>query len=129
MAFIIKSDPQPLAVDQRVLVSVKRFGAADPKAGDDAYFWHSETAGGFGLAARGVINAVSDEDPVDLAITVTAGAPGLHFGVAALKAHRDGDDNSPITGLAKILYRHSLNKVARLSQDEAALLAQHWQAR
>ncbi|RYG87520.1 MAG: hypothetical protein EON59_07170 [Alphaproteobacteria bacterium] len=129
MAFIIKSDPQPLTVDQRVLVSVKRYEAADPRSGDDVYFWHSETTGGSGLAARGVITAVSDEDPVDLAVTITAAAPVSPIGVAALRSHRDVGDNSPITGLAKILYRHSLNKVARLSQDEAALLAGHWEAR
>lgn len=126
MTFIVKSDPQPLAAGQRVLISVKRYKSADPQAGGDVYFWHSETAKGLGLVTKGVIDAVSDEDPVDLAITVTDTAPGSLFGLAELKAHRDLDDGSPIAGLAKTLYRHSHNKVAELAEEEAALLANHW---
>lgn len=129
MTFIVKSDPQSLTAGQRVLISVKRYRSADPQAGDDVYFWHSETAKGSGLVAKGVVDAVSDENPVDLVITVTDAASGTRFGVAELKAHRDLSDGSPIAGLANTLYRQSHNKVAALSTDEAALLAHHWQAR
>lgn len=126
MAFIIKSDPQPLSTGQRILVSVKRYKAASPAAGDEVFLWHSGTAGGTGLAARGLIDAISNDNPIDLAITVTDIASRPCFGVEDLKAHRDLDDGAPIAGLAKTLYRHSLNKVAALSEDEAALLDARW---
>lgn len=126
MSFIVKSDPKPLAEGQRAWIPAKRYLSADPKAGDTVYLWHSETAGGTGLVARAVIDAVSDEDPVDLALTVIEANPDKRFGVAELKAHRDLDDGSPIGGLAKKLYRHSHNKIAELTVGEAALLAGHW---
>ena len=126
MAFIIKCDPIALQPGQRIILAAKAYARASPTSGDDLYIWLSESAGGMGLAAAGRIEAVSAEDPIDLAVQITRATPTARFGVADLKAHRDLDDGSPIAGLARKLYRHSLNKVAELEAQEETFLAGRW---
>jgi|GEM_PF-631881 len=126
MAFIIKCDPFPLRAGQPGLVSVKRYESAAPEQGDEVFLWFSETAGGMGLAGRGLVHAVSDDNPADIAIMVEATAPARVLNKGQLAAHRDTDGDGPISGLAQKLFRHSHNKVASLDAQEAAFLFEHW---
>ena len=126
MAFIIKCNPVALQPGERIILAEKAYARASPISGDDLYIWLSESAGGMGLAAAGKIEAVSAEDPIDLAVLITRATPTARFGIADLKAHRDLEDGSPIAGLARKLYRHSLNKVAELLSEEAEFLESRW---
>lgn len=128
MAFIIKYDPFPIEAGQPALVRVKRYEGARPGPGDQVFLWFSETTRGAGLAGRGVIHAVSDEDPADLAIVIEAGAPSRALAKAHLAPHRD-ESEGPLAGLARKLFRHAHNKVAALDGEEAAFLTEHWAGR
>lgn len=128
MAFIIKCDPFPLRAGQPGLVNVKRYEDAAPERGDEVFLWFSETTGGTGLAGRGLVHAVSDENPADIAIVVEATAPARELSKGQLAPHRDTDEDGPLSGLARKLLRHSLNKVASLDAQEAAFLTEHWDA-
>lgn len=129
MAFIIKCDPFGISAGQPGLVSVKRYEGAKPEQGDQVFLWFSETARGVGLAGRGVVHAVSDEDPADIAIVIEAAAPARALTKAHLAPHRDASGGGPLSSLARKLFRHSLNKVAALDAEEETFLSQHWEAR
>ena len=126
MAFIIKCDPFPLQAGQRCLVTVRRYERAAPEHGDELFLWFSETAGGTGLAGRGRVHAVGDEDPADIAIVVEATAPARALNKGGLAPHRDAHGTGPLSGLARKLFRHALNKVAALDAQETAFLIGHW---
>ena len=126
MTFIIKCDPFPLRAGERRLVAVKRYDGATPAEGDPVFLWFSETTGGAGLAGRGVVHAVGEEDPVDIAMVIEATAPARALNKAHLAPHRDSETNAPITGLARKLFRNALNKVAALEAQETAFLFEHW---
>jgi hypothetical protein len=129
MTFIIKCDPFPVGAGQRGLASVKRYEGAAPEQGDQVFLWFAETAGGPGLAGRGLVHAVSDDDPADIAIVIEAAAPARALTKAHLAPHRDASDGGPLASLARKLFRHSLNKVAALDAQEAAFLTEHWDGR
>lgn len=122
LAYIVKCDPVDLRVGQRVFVQAPAYEGASPVAGEVVFLWFSRTPERAGLAGRGLIEAVSDDHPMDLAIRVDAVAPAIPFTIADLRANRDVTDGTPEAGLARKLYRHSLNKVARLEDDEAERL-------
>lgn len=124
-AYIIKADPIDLS-DQQVLITAPRFKGAAPSAGDEVFVWFSETAGGAGLAALGSIVAATDGDPITLGVRVEQRLAARSFGKADLAPSRDTGDG-PIHGLAAKLYRHSLNKVAELSDAEADLLRDRYE--
>lgn len=129
MAFIIKCDLFDISAGQPGLVSVKRYEGAKPEQGDLVFLWFSESARGAGLAGHGLVHAVSDEDPADIAIVIEAAGPARALTKAHLAADRDTSGNGPLSSLARKLFRHSLNKVAILDADEEAFLSEHWEAR
>lgn len=94
MTFIIKCDPFPLRAGERRLVAVKRYDGATPAEGDPVFLWFSETTGGVGLAGRGVVHAVGEEDPVDIAMVIEATAPARALNKAHLAPHRDSEPHS-----------------------------------
>ncbi len=126
MAFIIKCDPFPLHRSGRVLLSAKRYKAAAPSEGDALFLWFSEAAGGAGLAGHGVVQAVGDSDPIDIAVLIEATAPPRPLNKSHVAPYRDTDVGGAIAGLAGKLFRHALNKVAALESDEAAFLFARW---
>lgn len=129
MAFIIKCDPFPLQAGQPGLVSVKRYGGAALQQGDQVFLWFSETAGGLGLAGHGIVHAVSDDDPADIAFLVDATEPARALSKSHLAPHRDTGGTGPLPSLSRKLFRHSLNKVAAIDAEEATFLADHWDTR
>lgn len=129
MAFVIKCDPFVLSTGQPGLVNVERYEGATPEQGDQVFLWFSEAARGDGLAGRGIVHAVSDENPVDIAIVVEAAAPARALTEAHLAPHRDTGGNGPLSSLARKLVQHSPNKVASLDVEEETFLSEHWGAR
>ncbi len=128
VAYVVKCDPVALTVGERIFVQVPPYGGASPGAGDVVFLWFSGPGDGAGLACRGRIAAASDDEPMDLFITVDAAAPAIPLTIDELRASRDAMDGPPAAGLARKLYRHSLNKVARLEDAEAELLDRHFDA-
>jgi hypothetical protein len=126
MAFIIKCNPVPLSVGGRIVLEAPIYEDADPAAGDAIFIWFSESAGGTGLAGRGVVQAVSHDDPIDVAILVEATSPITPMQNRSLRVSRNAGDGSPIGALSRKLYRNSLNKVAHLEEPEAERLMRQW---
>lgn len=126
MPYIVKCDPLDLIVGQRVIVQAPAYAGASPAAGDVVFLWFSGPTESAGLAGRGLIEAVSDDHPMDLAIRVDAVAPVIPLTIEDLRSSRDDIGGAPTAGLARKLYRHSLNKVARLENDEAESLERHF---
>lgn len=128
MEFIIKCNPVPVILGGRIVVGAPIFEGARPAAGDSIFLWFSESAGGTGLAGRGVVQAVSNDDPIDVAILVEATAPATPMLNRSLRVARNADDGSPIAGLSRKLYRNSLNKIAHLDKLESERLLRQWSA-
>lgn len=117
MAIVIKCDPIPLHVGGRALLSAPLYKGAQPQAGDAVFIWFSETTGGSGLAAHGVIEAASDDG--DIALTVHQTSPRRALDKRTLAPERDAPGS--LGGLAAKLYRNAHNKIAQLDDDEAKL--------
>lgn len=126
MTFVLKCDPFPVVMNQGCLLSLNRFEDAAPTQGDLAFIWFREGGGGTGLAARGVVRAVSDDNPADIALTIVACAPARPLGKLDLAPYRNAEVPGALPGLARKLYKHGHNKVARLENVEAEFLADRW---
>ena len=55
-------------------------------------------------------------------VRVDQSVNSCNFGLNEIAPHRDSAEDTPIVGLAHKLYYQSHNKVARITDDEAALL-------
>jgi len=128
MAFIIKCDPAPIIAGARVILRAPAYEGADPAAGEAVFLWFSESAGGAGLAGHGVVQAVSHDDPIDVAVLIEATEPTSAMRIEHLRGAGDDADRAPLAGLKRKLYRHSLNKVAELDEIEADYLRRRWSA-
>jgi hypothetical protein len=99
--------------------------------GDVIFMFSSETQGGQGLFARGVVTSVeatprkrgvARQTPrVSITVKRTALA-GRALGRRELKSFDDWDDGRPETELNFKFYRQSTNKIVGLSDDTAAFL-------
>ncbi|WP_406851792.1 hypothetical protein WEU32_10055 [Brevundimonas sp. BH3] len=122
MAIVIICDPITLHVGGRSLLSAPLYKGAQPRAGDAVFIWFSETAGGIGLAAHGIVEAASDDG--DIALTIHQTSPLRAFDKRMLAPERDAPGS--LDGLAAKLYRNAHNKIAQLDDDEAKLLLSYW---
>jgi hypothetical protein len=120
--FISKSPRPAQSSSGKCLIEVPRYRGANPRAGDRVFLWFSETKGGEGLAGIATVEAVRDGNPVTLGLVVSNATPMRPLSKAMLKPFRDSGEDEPQGGLAAKLYRHSLDKVARLSGSEAEFL-------
>ena len=124
MPYIAKTAPMQVGPDGSVQVEEKPYyGGQNIRAGDVIYLWSSETRGGVGLWGRGRVVSVQRraERPV-VTVRVDQRADSRGFGLNEIAPHRDSTADAPIAGLARKLYTHSLNKVAYITDAEAALL-------
>lgn len=132
MAYVIKCPvPDPDAETFVFTAQKTMYGGKAVTPGDRIYIFDSETAGGSGLIARGVVTRVEAVPPkpgidrqtprISLAITreATARRP---LGRAQLKAHDDWDDGQPATELNFKFYRQATNKIGGVSDAAAAYL-------
>lgn len=132
MAFAIKAaidDPQAPAF--AFAAQKTMYGGKDVAVGDDIFLFASETEGGQGLIARGIVTAagavakisgIARQTPrVNLAIARTALAM-RPLGRRELKPFANWKDGQPATELNFKLYRQATNKVVGLSEPAAAFL-------
>lgn len=128
MPFIAKTAPLTVSSDDQVKIEEKPFyGGQNIRPGDLVYLWSSETQGGVGLWGRGTVVAVhSRKDKPVVTVRVDRRMNAGNFGYGQIAPHRDSPADTPIVGLARKLCKHALNKVAYISDAEAALLQQRF---
>jgi hypothetical protein len=107
------------------------YGGKHVAKGDTVFVFASETDGGHGLIARGVVTAVkaiakkvgvARQTPrVSIAVKRTARAK-RPLGRSELKHFTDWDDGRPETELNFKFYRQATNKVIGVSDEAAAFL-------
>lgn len=127
MAVIIKCNRiERLAAPERIVVEAPR-RTAYPQVGERAFIWTSESRGGEGLVAAGVITTVGPGNHGSTRLTIAPdGRPIANpLGKNDLKPHRDASPGSPLVGIARKLYRDSLTKIATLGAEEEEFLNGH----
>ena len=124
MWFIVKTNPLPLREDSALVMTLPTFYGGEMIAqGDSFYLWFSETAGGGGLAGRGLVLSVACEGRRRTVTLHIEGTPVTPLANLLLEPHRD-NQVSPEGMLSRKLYRHSHNKIAGIGDAERTLLEQ-----
>ena len=132
MAFAIKAAIDDARVKTFVLPAQKTmYGGKLIVAGDTVFLFASETDGGSGLIARGVVTSaepvakkrgIARQTPrVSVTIKRTALAK-RPLGRDDLKPFKDWNDGRPETELNFKFYRQSTNKIVGISDETAAFL-------
>lgn len=132
MAFAIKAAIEDMRVRTFVFAAQKTmYGGKHIAAGDEVFLFASETDGGHGLIARGVVTSaepvarkrgVERQTPrVSVTIKRTALAK-RPLGRNDLKSFKDWNDGQPATELNFKFYRQSTNKIVGISDETAAFL-------
>ena len=132
MAFAIKAAIEDMRAKTLVFAAQKTmYGGKHIAAGDEVFLFASETDGGHGLIARGVVasaepvarkRGVERQTPrVSVTIKRTALAK-RPLGRSELKPFKDWNDGEPATELNFKLYRQSTNKIVGISNETAAFL-------
>lgn len=107
------------------------YGGKQIAPGAEVFVFASETEGGIGLCAAGVVTSaepvprlegIERQTPrVNVTIRRT-GSPSKRLGRAELKAFTDWDDGRPETELNFKFYRQATNKIGGISETAAAFL-------
>jgi len=132
MAFAIKAEIRDPGAQTFTFTAQKTmYGGKHVRVGDTIFIFASETEGGRGLVARGVVTAaegvpripgLARQTPrVSLSIRRTALAK-RPLGRAELKSFKDWTDGRPETELNFKYYRQATDKVVGLSDGAAAFL-------
>jgi hypothetical protein len=132
MAFAIKAAIEDMRAKTFVFAAQKTmYGGKHIAAGDEVFLFASETDGGHGLIARGVVTSaepvarkrgVERQTPrVSVTIKRTALAK-RPLGRSELKPFKDWNDGEPATELNFKFYRQSTNKIVGISNETAAFL-------
>lgn len=132
MAFVLKAEVGDLPAETLSFSAQKTmYGGKHVAVGDVVFVFASETSGGQGLVARGVVTAaqptpriagVARQTPrVSLTIRVTARA-ARPLGRRDLKAFTDWNDGRPETELNFKFYRQATDKLCAVSDAAAAYL-------
>lgn len=133
MMFAVKAAiDQPDATVFVLKAQKTMYGGKHITAGDTIFIFASETDGGSGLIARGVVTAaravprkagVARQTPrVDITIRRASSAK-RKLGRTELKAFTDWEDGKPETELNFKFYRQATNKVVGISDLTAKFLA------
>jgi hypothetical protein len=132
MSYVIKADiTDPEAKQFSFRAAKTMYGGKGIRAKDEIFVFASETQGGKGLVARGVVTAavpIKRKEPGDrvtprVSIEVKRVAKAKRsLGRADLNTFRDWDDGKPETELCFKLYRQSTNKICGISDETAAFL-------
>jgi hypothetical protein len=133
MAYVVKaalSDPHA----KRFVFTAQKtmYGGKRIAAGDTVYIFASETEGGQGLVARGVVvsaeatpqkRGVDRQTPrVSVTVRRTAALAKRWIGRTALKKFDDWDDGRPESELNFKFYRQATNKIGGISDAAAEFL-------
>ena len=133
MPFVVKAAiADPRAKTFRFAAQKTMYGGKTIAAGDEIFIFASETDGGAGLIARGIVTeaeptprkrGVARQTPrVSIAVRRTALAK-RKLGRDALMAWRGVDDGSPQAELDFKFYRQSTNKICGISGAAAKFLS------
>lgn len=136
MSYLIKAaiaDPDARQFSFRAAKTM--YGGKGIREKDEIFVFASETQGGNGLIARGVVTAVKTvpikrKDPEErvtprVSIEVRRVAkPKRNLGRDDLKSFRDWDDGKPQTELNFKFYRQATNKLGGISDEAARFLRQ-----
>ena len=134
MTFAIKAEVcDPRAKTFAFTAQKTMYGGKHIAEGDTVFVFASENEGGQGLIARGVVTTaeaiakrcgIARQTPrVSLTIRRTALAK-RPLGRSELKHFTDWNDGQPGTELNFKFYRQATNKIAGISDDEAAFLSE-----
>ncbi len=134
MAFLIKADIRDPRAKTFVFAGQKTmYGGKHIAPGDTVFLFASETEGGQGLIARGVVTSaeatakkrgIARQTPrVSLTIRRTALAK-RPLGRRELKHLTDWSDGQPATDLNFKFYRQATNKIVGISDEAAAFLSE-----
>lgn len=113
------------------------YGGKGIREKDEIFVFASETQGGKGLIARGVVTAVTavpikrknPEERVTPRVSIEVrrvAKPKRSLGRDALKVFKNWDDGQPQTELNFKFYRQSTNKIGGISDEAAAFLRKHF---
>jgi len=128
MPFIAKTAPVSADVGDTLMIAERpMYGGKDIGTGDSVFLWASERQGGRGLWARGIVSHVTPGERISIEVRVDQLATAGHFGLDQIAPYRDSTSETPITGLARKLYKHSHNKIASITNAEANLLLRHFE--
>jgi hypothetical protein len=136
MSFVVKAAiADPRARTFNLATQKTMYGGKAIAKGDEIFVFASETGGGQGLIARGIVTAaepaprkrgVARQTPrVSIAVTRTALAK-RELGRDVLKAWRGVKDGSPQAELDFKFYRQSTNKICGISDEAATFLRQYF---
>lgn len=127
MPFVAKIAPVELVVGQHVHIDERiMYGGNQISDGERVFIWTSEHQGGRGLVAVGRVTSLRFTGPRVLANILVEGRALRPFNLGNIAPFRDVADGSPASELARMLYRHALNKVAALDQPTTAFLEEHF---
>jgi hypothetical protein len=133
MAFAIKAEipPDPCAKTFSLVAQKTMYGGKHIAEGDTIFVFASESEGGQGLIARGVVSSakavakkrgiVRQTPRVSVAIKRTALAK-RPLGRSDLKRFSDWNDGQPQTELNFKFYRQATNKIVGISDQAAEFL-------
>lgn len=130
MTFIAKVAPVSPQVGNNVYLEERpMYGGKEICSANPIFIWESETQGGQGLRAHGVVLQVEHDHPkLRIEVRIDQVLPlNSHFSYADIKPFRDYTDDTPIAGLARKLCRHAHNKVAALTIAEGEFLSRYFQ--
>ena len=132
MAYAIKAEIDDPGAETLVFTAQKTmYGGKSIAAGDVIYLFASETQGGQGLIARGVVTAAEpvarrpdlDRQTPRVSVTIRRDAPAKRpLGRAQLKPLKNWTDGQPGTELNFKFYRQATNKIVGVSDEAAAYL-------
>ena len=126
--YVLKTAALPdLAPNEEVkVVEYHYYGGDGIKVGDEAFLWFSGTDQRLAWSAE--VIAVEPHSDGKIMVTVRLIAPSMPdtLTLEDLASVRDNRDGSTLSELSRKLYRHAHDKVAALSEDEAALLRGHF---
>jgi hypothetical protein len=133
MAYVIKAEIiDPEAETFAFPAAKTMYGGKLIAMGDEAFVFASETQGGEGLIARGVVILVEpvartpglDRQTPRVSVLVRRTARAKRpLGRTQLKAFADWTDGRPETELNFKFYRQATNKIGGISEETAAFLS------
>ena len=132
MPYVLKTDPLPAAArGQEITVAEPAYYHGETIAeGDEAFVWYSNDRDPRRNALKWTAVVLRVERRTDrqlrVLVRLMAEAGPNAPSIADLMPFRCVHDSSAYSGLARKLYGHSHNKVAQLTEDEAALLRGHF---
>jgi hypothetical protein len=122
MAVLFKVPPPITGIEGPLVLSAKAYESSTVTSGDRVFLWWSETHGGSGLAARGVVvGAIRKSSDWEAKVAVSSEVT-RSFSKEDLRPFRDAQSGEPQATLARRLYRHSLNKVTNVDVGEENFL-------